>query len=360
MTHVAEPACWLALIYASNLSLGRIKAVIGRWCLEDRQPLAALFDVSAAEMAARTGLTSRECETVLALRNHLPRHVDWVHTLIKAGVRVVTRADAAYPAALASGLVPPMQPQLLFCRGNMSVADESLVAIVGEREADRSLVGLASDLAALLAEHNIGLVSGMSMGVGRASVEGALAVEGGRSLVVLPMGISTLEVDHDLAQAIEQGRVLLLSPFHPQVAFSEANAVARNHLITAFAGALVVIQADGQGPVRDMADNALRLGKSVFVWEPDPTDGQAGAGNRSLIEAGGLPVSDIAEAMDMVDSLTELAGARRASSAASTAVPGQAAICKGGQDAMDRQAVLDVLSRSGHVPDALRRRLGQG
>ncbi len=361
MTHIAEPACWLALTYASNLSLGRIKAIVNRWCLEGRQPLATLFDLSAVEMVARTDLAPPECEAVLALRDQLPRHAEWLHKLTSAGVRVVTHADPDYPAALACALSPSMQPQMLFCRGNMAVTQGTLAAIAGGREADTLLVDLARDLAALLAEHNIAVVSGLSRGVGRASVEGALSVEGGRSLLVVPMGISTLEVDRDLAQAIEQGRALVLSPFHPHAPFSEANAIARNHLITRFADALVVIQAGERGPVRDMAEEALRLGKSVYVWEPDATDRQAAVGNRSLIEAGGLPLTDMAEVMDMVDALTELACARQASSAASVAaVPERADTCEGSQDTMDRQMVLDVLSRSGRIPEVLRRRLGQG
>jgi hypothetical protein len=77
-----------------------------------------------------------------------------------------------------------------------------------------------------------------------------------------------------------------------------------------------------------------------------------------LIEAGGLPVSEMTEVMDIVDGLAELARARRPS------LPACDASASGTPDgdengAMDPQAVLDVLSRAGHVPEALRRRLGQ-
>jgi predicted Rossmann fold nucleotide-binding protein DprA/Smf involved in DNA uptake len=240
----------------------------------------------------------------------------------------------------------------------MTVQHASVAAIVGDREADPLTVEIARDLGALLAEEGVILVSGLSKGVGRAGVDGALSVTGGRAIVVLPLGINTFETDCGLIQAAEQGRALLLSPFHPDAPFSEANAAARNRLIVGLLDALIVMQAGERGLVRDMADEAVRAGKEVYVWEPDSADGGAAAGNQALIEAGGLPVNEMTEVMDIVDGLVELARARRVS--LSECATAASDVPDGDEDgAMDPQTVLDMLSRAGHVPEVLRRRLGQ-
>jgi predicted Rossmann fold nucleotide-binding protein DprA/Smf involved in DNA uptake len=358
MAHMPEPAYWLALAYTVNLNLARAKSVAVEWCVAQQRPLSALFEMPSGDTAARSGLTPQECAALQTGRASLVTQAAWLAELAAAGVRIITRADEAYPAALARTLPLAAQPLLLFSRGEMAAQHTSVAAIVGDREADPLTVEIARDLGALLAEEGVVLVSGLGKGVGRAGVDGALSVTGGRAIVVLPLGISTFETDRDLIQAAEQGRALLLSPFHPDASFSEANAAARNRLIVGLLDALIVMQAGERGLVRDMADETLRLGKELYVWEPDPADGAAAAGNRALIEVGGLPVSEMTEVMDIVDGLAELARARRVSlsdcAAATPHVP------DGDENgAMDPQAVLDVLSRAGHVPEALRRRLGQ-
>ena len=357
----AEPACWLAFVYASQLSLARTKAIVARWCLEGQQPLSALFDLSTTEMAARADLTPSECDTVVELRHQLAAHATWCSELAADGVQVIIRTDPSYPSGLIAALPLAAQPLVLFARGELPPPHAALATLVGEREANPLAVDTARDLAALLAGEDIVVVSGLGKGVGRAATEGALSVGNGRVLLVVPMGISVLEVDDSLARAVAQGQATLLSPFHPGAAFSEANAIARNRLIAAMADAMIVLQASEGAPVCEMADEALRLGRGVYVWEADPSDGAVVRGHQSLIEAGGLPVGEMADVLDIVESLVAVSNARRPQPAAPDAAPATAVNDRADDvGTLDPHTVLAVLSQSGRVPEALRRRLQPG
>ena len=93
MMHTTEPACWLALSYgadaplAANISPAHAKAMITGWCLADRQPLAAPFQSSAAEMAARTDLTPGEGVAILDLRGEISKQAAWLTGLAQRRLR---------------------------------------------------------------------------------------------------------------------------------------------------------------------------------------------------------------------------------------------------------------------------------
>jgi predicted Rossmann fold nucleotide-binding protein DprA/Smf involved in DNA uptake len=355
MTGSAEAAFWLALAYQPNLSLARVKAIIADWCLEERQPLSALFDLTPAEIGSRFELDGSECAAFGAAQESVAQRQIWLTQLMAGGVSVVTRGDPAYPNALTRSLPMLLQPLCLFCRGNVDTQSHALAAIVGEKDSNQLTVDLARDLAALLAAEGIMVVSGLNKGVGRASLEGALSA-GGQAVAVLPMGIQAFNADSDLVQAIDQGNLSLISPFHPDVPFSEVNAAARNRLIAGLVDGLIVLQCERVGLVRDMADEALSLGKGVYVWESDSADEQIAGDRCTLIEAGGLPIGNVADVTDLVDTLLELIPERQAGLAAPVVAvqeyPGDDPV------AMDSRAVLELLSRAGRVPDVLLRRLG--
>jgi predicted Rossmann fold nucleotide-binding protein DprA/Smf involved in DNA uptake len=357
MTCIAEPAYWLALAYQPNLRLVRVKAIIADWCLEGQQPLSTLFELAPAEVGSRFGLDGSECAAIGAARESVIQRQAWLAQLMAGGVSVVTRADPTYPSALTRMLPMSLQPLCLFCRGSVDTQSRALAAIVGEKDASQPAMDLARDLAALLAGEGIAVVSGLNKGVGRVSLEGALSADG-QAIVVLPMGVHAFNADQDLAQAIGRGELSLISPFHPDAPFSEANAAARNRLIAALVDGLIVLHCGEQGLVRDMADEALSLGKGVYVWESDSASGTVARGHCALIEAGGLPVGNVADVIDIIDTLQELVLERQAG----LPVPAVAVeeSLDDSQDDMDPQAVLEVLSRAGRVPDVLLKRLGTG
>jgi predicted Rossmann fold nucleotide-binding protein DprA/Smf involved in DNA uptake len=357
MTQPPESAFWLALIYASGLRLARVKDIVTAWCLEGKRPLSALFELPSGKIAAQFGLSAEETGQVAAAAEYVSEQVGWLTRLERDGVQLVTRADSRYPQALIRWFPRVMQPLLLFCQGDLRMLSRPSAAVIGARDSRPETVGLARELATLLAEEGLVVAGGLGKGVGRAAFDGALSAEGGQAVALLPMGTHAYNTPQEVTAAVERGQALLLSPFHPEAKFDEAQAMARNKLIVGLAEAVFVVAADEAGPAREAADEALRLGKAVYVWDLDPSIEPAAAGNRALIQAGALPIAGVSDVLEAVEAVvaTTLDLAEAAEPPSTPSPP--AAQAEEPETPFDPQAALALLSKAGQVPEALARRL---
>jgi predicted Rossmann fold nucleotide-binding protein DprA/Smf involved in DNA uptake len=175
------------------------------------------------------------------------------------------------------------------------------------------------------------------------------------------MGINTFRgLAHTLGEAtvpLERGQFLLVSPFHPEAKFSEAQALARNKLIVGLAGAVFVAAAGEKDVARATAEEALRLGKTAYVWDVAPSSEPAATGNQALIQAGALPIGGLPDILNAVEAIVATALELLEAREAPAAVPPPAAQVKEAELPYDSQAVLDLLSEAGRVPESLVRRL---
>jgi DNA processing protein len=351
-----ESASWLALAYASGLKLARVKTMVETWCLEGGRPLSALLELPAGKLAAQVGLSAEEAGRVAAAAGRISEQAAWLARLDADGVQLVTRADPRYPPALTRWLPQALQPLLLFCRGEVGLLNQLAAAVVGAQDTRVETVDSARELATLLAEEGLVVVGGLGRGVGQAAFDGALAA-GGRTVAVLPMGLSAFSVP----PAAGQDGVLLVSPFHPDAKFDEAQALARYKLIAGLAEAIFVAAAGETGGARQAADEALQQGKAVYVWDVDPAVEPAAAGHPALVEAGALPIADVPDILDALEAIVaatlEPAAEDEPQAIPQPAVPRLKEEEEEVEVPFDPQAALDLLSKAGHVPEALRRRL---
>jgi predicted Rossmann fold nucleotide-binding protein DprA/Smf involved in DNA uptake len=358
-----EAAFWLALTYASGMKLARVKDIVSAWCLEEGRNLSSLFILDTEELVARFALSAEEREALGAASRLAPDQVRWLNQLGAESIQLITRADARYPAALLRWLPAVLQPLLLFAQGGMHVLGRPSVAVFGAPDASDEAANFAHALGGLLAEEGLLPTSGLGKGVGQAAFEGALSAEGGQSLAVLPMGLQSFAnvstLPGNLPVALQQGRALLLSPFHPQAKFSQVQAVARNKLIVALAQAVFVVTAGEEGIARDAAAEALRLGKAVYVWDVDPATEPAAGGNQALIQAGGLPIAAMPDILDAVEII--VAAALELTEEVPVAPVAASQVDEPESESpYDPEAVVELLSESGRVPEALLRRLREG
>ena len=359
MTQISQSAYWLTLTYASGLRLTRVKAIVADWCLRCGHPLSDLFELSPADMAARLGLTGEECEAIQTARGHVSRQAVWASDLASKGVHIVTRTAPSYPVALTCCLPLSQQPLLLFFRGDPGMLYQPLVALVGMPDASQAVIESTGELAALLAGEGLVVVSGLSSGVGRASFDGALSTTDGQAVAVLPMGICALDHGQEAADTVERNRALFLSPFHPDAPINESRARARNRLMAAMVDALIVMTTSQEGLTREMAEEALVMGKGVYVWDFGSAAEPASAGNQALIEAGAMSTSSLSHVLDLMQAVVEASLEQQATQESSPAMsphhPTDATAVP--LEPMDSQTTLDLLSKAGRVPAALINRL---
>lgn len=230
------------------------------------------LDAAAAERMAR--LLARGGQLALELER-----------LSSLGVWAMTRADPGYPGRLRRRLRQRM-PAMLFGIGRPELLSKPGIAIVGSRSLDDEGLRYATEAGRRVAEAGAVVFSGGSRGADAAAMQGALA-ESGPVVGVLSEGVVRSLRDGTAREHVLDGDMTLASPFHPDMTFRAANAMARNKIVYCLADAALVISAsDKSGGTWAGATEALR-GKWLPVFVRNGV--QSPPGNQGLIREGAQP-----------------------------------------------------------------------
>jgi predicted Rossmann fold nucleotide-binding protein DprA/Smf involved in DNA uptake len=216
----------------------------------------------------------------------------------RAGLWVLTRADADYPDRLKKRLRTDSPPALFGC-GDRSLLQRGGLAVVGSRDATGDDLAFTTRLAARAAAQGFSVVSGGARGVDEAAMLGALEQEG---TVVGALADSLLRAATSARyrKGLMSNRLVLISSFNPEAGFDAGNAMARNKYIYCLADAAVVVSSsEDSGGTWNGAIENLRRGW-VPLWVKPPAEGASG--NAELVRRGArwLPGGDIALASLLV------------------------------------------------------------
>ncbi len=361
ISHYTESVYWLALIYESGLKLSRIKPIIQRWCVVEQRALAEIFELSPLDWTTTFGLSEDEGLRLQSIPDRLDKYGQQVAQWQTQGIETVIRTDPRYPDRLAQVLPPAQQPLVLWARGALSLLDEPGVAVLGSQDPDEMATELIEELMSRLVAEGVLLVSGYGRGLDRATFEVMLTTPGGQAVVMLPMGLAAFaNTTSKLETAVDRGQIVLVSPFAPDIPFQENLAEARNLLIDHLA--LVLLIPDADEAAQERGRTVLNRGTPVFVGLTDT------AGNRALIEAGALLLTDAGEVVEMVQQAiidSTLLEPDQEEVAAPIAPPAQPMLDSDEDyslrleevDPIDSEEALEILSMGGDIPDILRQRL---
>jgi DNA processing protein len=149
--------------------------------------------------------------------------------------------------------------------GRLPAPGERAVALVGARAATAGACERASALAGELGRRGFAIVSGGAFGIDAAAHEGALSV-GACTYAVLGCGVDVVYPDRHgpLFRRIAAGGGLL-SEYEPGTAPRAGQFPARNRLIAALAGAVVVVEAAARSGALITAGHARWLGVPVLA-----------------------------------------------------------------------------------------------
>jgi DNA processing protein len=206
--------------------------------------------------------------------------LDWSHSRYPAWLRMV-----------------PDPPPVLWVRGELSVLEQTSVAIVGSRSASQYARQVARALAAGLADAGIVVTSGMARGVDGAAHEASLAA-GGRTIAVLGTGIDVVyPPEHGaLAEKIAASG-LLVSELPPGSPPYPGHFPRRNRIISGLSRAVVVVEASEKSGSLITAKMALEQGREVMAVPGSVLYGR-NSGAHALIKDGAMPVESAADILD--------------------------------------------------------------
>ncbi|MFE7900068.1 DNA-processing protein DprA [Streptomyces sp. NPDC057424] len=227
-----------------------------------------------------------------------------------AGVRFVSPGDAEWPRQLDD--LGDARPLGLWVRGRPSLRMWALksVAVVGARACTEYGAHMAATLAAGLAEQGWVVVSGGAYGVDGAAHRGALGA-GGATVAVLACGVDRpYPRGHTrlIGRIAEQGLVIGELPpgDHP----TPSRFILRNRVIAALTRGTVVVEAAHRSGSLVTARAAQRLGRHT-MGVPGPATSGLSAGVHDLLRGEATLVTDVADVVELVGAIGELAPGRR-------------------------------------------------
>ena len=213
------------------------------------------------------------------LLRYLQRTIDpariryWLKVLeqLKASmpdVDFITVDSDDYPANLK---VAYGYPPFLFTRGKIHQSDILSLAIVGTRKPSHDGLHAANDVARAAVQHGITVVSGLAMGIDAAGHRGAIDA-GGRTIAVIAAGIDhslTRESDQALSGVVPKFGSII-SQFRPGSPPTNSAFLQRNGVISGLSLVSLAIEPGERSGTRNEVEHALRQGRRVLFWRPDP------------------------------------------------------------------------------------------
>ena len=201
-----------------------------------------------------------------------------------------TLEDAAYPSILRE---TPFAPPVLFYRGNLSLLDQSSVAIVGSRHCSKDSVSFTSRVAwAAYGAHAI--IGGLTYGIEEAAQQAILAKQNPslRLIGVLEQGIDNIKGQRKrwMDNLLERGG-LILSAYPPKQRIQKWHYKERNRLIAGLSDTVILVEASKTSGSISTALAGVELGKEVYAVPHHPNRSN-GHGCLKLIEEGAHPLWD--------------------------------------------------------------------
>ena len=209
------------------------------------------------------------------------------------GIWVLTVLDEQYPSRYKERLPAGALPPVLFGAGDVSLLNATGVAIVGSRNVDGAGGEFTKRIAKLCTAEGYSVVSGAARGVDTIAMSSAVAA-GGTTVGILADSLENFLAKRDVRIQVLENKCVLITPFHPRMRFTVANAMSRNKLIYSLADhAIVACASHGSGGTWAGATEALRLNLcGVFVR----TGTGVPEGNAALLKKGAFPLPDTLEA----------------------------------------------------------------
>jgi DNA processing protein len=267
---------WLALSLTPGLGPTR-----GRKLVERFGNAQDIFHASLTELEAEN-LQAQSAQHI-ALGKSLELAHDEFAKAAAAGVQVLCREDALWPARLSEIYDPPL---VLYVRGNPAVLSQPGIAVIGTRHPTPYGIGMAERLACDLAARGLVIFSGMARGVDTAGHRGAIKAKG-KTVAVFGTGVDVVypRENKKIVDGILESGGALVSEFPLETFAAPQNFPIRNRIISGLSLGVLVIEAGEYSGTRITARCALEQSREIFAVPGNVTSRNAWGPN-TLIKQG--------------------------------------------------------------------------
>lgn len=254
--------------------------------------LIARFGGASAALAALPELAARGGRRlVLAYPGMVARELA---ATARTGGRYLFLDDADYPRLLAE---TDSAPPALIVRGDTTLAGQTVVALVGARNASAAACRFARELAHGLASEGIVVVSGLARGIDTAAHVGSI---GSGTIACIASGIDIAFPPENAGLQEEIAtRGLLIAEQPPGAEPKARHFPSRNRIIAGLALGTVVIEAAPKSGSLITARLANEIGREVMAVPGSPLDPRA-QGCNLLIREGATLVQSAADVLEQI------------------------------------------------------------
>lgn len=203
------------------------------------------------------------------------------------GIFIATRADIFYPKKL-KNILGTNCPPLFYYAGDIEIANDDFIGMVGSRTVDECDVTFAKKIAEKAVNAGFSIVSGGAKGID--TVSGSQAVSmGGAAMYFLADSLFNKTTGLSMGNAIRDNRLLLISQSKPDSSFNTGMAMARNKFIYASSKATVVVKSEYNkgGTWTGAVENLKNDWCTTYCW-----DNKEYKGNQNLILKGAKPIDE--------------------------------------------------------------------
>ena len=275
------------VVAAALVSLPAISPTRLRHALSERCPEELWRDISNGRSNVRGVLSRGDIQQATTAAQRF--NFDGLRAALDINsIRVLTAADVEYPEALQNDLD---QPPVLFVRGDLSLLERRIAAIVGTRRATAAGRATAEELAQELASAGITVVSGLALGIDTAAHRGAMLT--GSTIAVVGCGLDRCyparhqEIFNEICD-----QHVAVSEWPPGTPPAPFRFPMRNRLIAALSEVVVVVESGQTGGSLITAREALDRGREVMAV-PGGLRVAASSGTNALLRDGATPVTSV-------------------------------------------------------------------
>jgi len=160
-------------------------------------------------------------------------------------------------------------PKHLYVAGQLPIPLPSpRVAVIGSRKASIKGLTAASNIARVLAEHKVIVVSGLAEGIDSAAHNGAIKANG-NTIAVLGTPLDKVYPRQNAQlQDLIMRKHMAVSQFPIGYPVQPKNFVIRNRTMALIADASIIVEAGNSSGSLHQGWEALRLGRPLFIWSP--------------------------------------------------------------------------------------------
>ena len=249
---------------------------------------AEVFGKSAAELEEVSGIGPQLAEKISSF--------DWLGELERemslcdrAGVRILTLLDEAYPEVLRNLYDPPL---CLYVRGTLPAFPDNAVAVVGSRRMSSYGETMTKHISAGAVNAGYTVVSGLASGVDTVAHWSAVD-NGGITVAVLGGGLMRLHPQENtiLARRIVEKGGAVISEFPMNFPVSRTSFPRRNRIVAGLCCATIVTEAGLESGALITARLAIENGRDVFAV-PGRVDNPQAKGCHQLIREGAVLIEN--------------------------------------------------------------------